>query len=69
MIRMRILLIEDDRIIGRSLSTALAREGMSVDWARNASEGEEALAIGNAVDVLIHSIRRRFDHAVRKKRH
>ena len=31
---MRILLIEDDRMIGSGLSAALTREGLSVDWAR-----------------------------------
>jgi len=49
----RILLIEDDRMIGSSLSAALAREGMSVDWARTGHEGEEALANGGHSLILL----------------
>ena len=50
---MRILLIEDDRMIGSGLSAALAREGLSVDWARTGHEGEEALANGGHSLVLL----------------
>jgi DNA-binding response OmpR family regulator len=42
----RILLIEDDGMIGRALSEALGREGMVVDWVRNGHDGAEALANG-----------------------
>lgn len=41
---MRILLIEDDPMIGESLARALRSNGMSVDWARTGLDGEEALA-------------------------
>jgi DNA-binding response OmpR family regulator len=50
---MRILLIEDDRMIGTSLSAALGREGMSVDWVRNGEDGAEALAVGGHTLVLL----------------
>jgi DNA-binding NtrC family response regulator len=41
---MRVLLIEDDRMIGSSLSTALRREGIVVDWVRNGADGAERCA-------------------------
>jgi len=50
---MRVLLIEDDRMIGSSLSTALSREGMTVDWVRNGVDGAEALATGGHTLVLL----------------
>jgi len=50
---MRILLIEDDRMIGNSLSAALSREGMSVDWVRTGEDGAEALAVGGHALVLL----------------
>ena len=36
---MCILLIEDDRMIGKGLVTALIRDGMVVDWVRTGSDG------------------------------
>jgi DNA-binding response OmpR family regulator len=50
---MRVLLIEDDRMIGSGLTAALARDGWSVDWARTGPEGEEALANGGHSLVLL----------------
>jgi two-component system OmpR family response regulator len=50
---MRILLIEDDRMIGDSLTAALRREGMSVDWVRTGADGEDALANGGHGLVLL----------------
>jgi two-component system, OmpR family, response regulator len=41
---MRILLIEDDPMIGNSLAKALRDLGMSVDWVTDGPDGEEALA-------------------------
>ena len=40
---MRILLIEDDKMIGEGLLQALGDAGFIVDWARNGVDGEEAL--------------------------
>lgn len=39
----RILLIEDDRMIADALARALGAAGMEVDWARDGEEGEAAL--------------------------
>lgn len=50
---MRVLLIEDDRMIGSSLAAALKREGMVVDWVRNGADGAEALANGGHGLVLL----------------
>ena len=41
---MRILLVEDDPMIGESLVTALASEGHAVDWVRDGVAAETALA-------------------------
>ena len=43
---MRILLIEDDPMIGNSLAKALRDLGISVDWVTDGLDGEEALAAG-----------------------
>jgi len=50
---MRILLIEDDQMIATSLTTALRRDGMSVDWVGNCADGAEALAVGGHSMVLL----------------
>lgn len=50
---MRILLIEDDPMIGKGLREALQDSGMSVDWARNGEDGEAALAGGGYALVLL----------------
>ena len=41
---MRVLLVEDDPMIGRGLSKALGAEGMSVDWVRDGANASAALA-------------------------
>lgn len=41
---MRILLIEDDRMIGESLTHALKNSGYAVDWARDGDTGEISLS-------------------------
>ncbi|WP_431521796.1 response regulator, partial [Escherichia coli] len=40
-------------MIGAGLSTALARQGMSVDWVRTGPDGSEALACGGYTLVLL----------------
>lgn len=50
---MRILLIEDDEMIGVDLSKVLADEGYSVDWVQDGIAGQIALADGNYVAVLL----------------
>jgi two-component system response regulator QseB len=48
---MRLLLIEDDRMIGTSVQSGLRQEGYSVDWVRDGAAAE--LAIANGVYELI----------------
>ena len=50
---MRILLVEDDRMIGEGLLQALGDAGFVVDWARNGVDGEEALRGGSYSAVLL----------------
>ena len=40
---MRVLLVEDDVMIGEGLTAALSAEGMSVDWVRDGAAAEAAL--------------------------
>jgi two-component system KDP operon response regulator KdpE len=48
---MRLLLVEDDPMIGASVQRGLRQEGHSVDWVRDGAAAE--LAIANAVHELI----------------
>ncbi|MDQ2927968.1 MAG: response regulator, partial [Pseudomonadota bacterium] len=41
---MRLLLVEDDRMIGDSLQRALRLEGYAVDWVRDAAAADGTLA-------------------------
>lgn len=41
---MRVLLIEDDAMIGRSLVRGLENQGMAVDWVRSGADGHAALS-------------------------
>ncbi|MDE3744190.1 MULTISPECIES: response regulator transcription factor [Methylobacterium] len=50
---MRVLLIEDDRMIGEGLSHGLAAEGYSVDWVRDGPTAETALRVGGHAMVLL----------------
>ncbi len=50
---MRVLLIEDDVMIGHGLSKALGAEGMSVDWVRDGADASAALADGGYSIVLL----------------
>lgn len=50
---MRILLVEDDPMLGGSLRQALLDMGNAVDWARNAQEAELALTDAGYVMVLL----------------
>lgn len=51
--KLRVLLIEDDPMIGASLSRALRSRGMSVDWARTGPDGEAALASASYTMALL----------------
>ncbi len=50
---MRVLLIEDDAMIGKALVRGLVDHGMSVDWVRDGAEGSAALALGEHALVLL----------------
>ncbi len=50
---MRVLLVEDDLMIGEALTTALSAEGMSVDWVRDGADAEAALADEGFAIVLL----------------
>ncbi|HET7587437.1 MAG TPA: response regulator transcription factor [Gammaproteobacteria bacterium] len=50
---MRILLIEDDDMVGAGLVRALEKSGFSVDWTRDGVSGQEAIYQGGYVLVLL----------------
>lgn len=50
---MRILLIEDDRLIGHGLKAGLAKLGFKVDWFQNGEEGALALGLAPYEAVLL----------------
>ena len=75
---MRVLVVEDDEMIGHGLAQALQAAGWSVDWVRDgvrpgailSREQLETRIYGwgdevssNAVDVLIHGMRRKVGAA------
>ena len=50
---MRVLLVEDDRMIGDGLSKGLTAAGYAVDWVRDADTAEVALRVGGHALVLL----------------
>ncbi|HEY8357799.1 MAG TPA: response regulator transcription factor [Ramlibacter sp.] len=50
---MRVLLVEDDEMIGHSLRAALAALGWSVDWVKDGQLAQSALADGDYACVLL----------------
>jgi DNA-binding response OmpR family regulator len=50
---MRVLLVEDDEMIGHSLREALAASGWSVDWVKDGLLAQSALADGDYACVLL----------------
>ena len=48
---MRLLLVEDDPMIGASVQSGLRQEGHSVDWVRDGAAAE--LAIANGVHEMV----------------
>ncbi|MDB5752891.1 MAG: putative response regulator, OmpR [Ramlibacter sp.] len=50
---MRVLLVEDDEMIGQSLRPALAAQGWSVDWVKDGQLAQSALADGDYACVLL----------------
>jgi two-component system OmpR family response regulator/two-component system response regulator QseB len=49
---MRILLVEDDRLLGEGIRAGLGQAGYAVAWARDGEEAQQALAL-EAFDVMI----------------
>ena len=50
---MRVLLVEDDEMIGQSLREALTRHGWSVDWVKDGALAQSALGDGGYACVLL----------------
>jgi DNA-binding response OmpR family regulator len=50
---MRILLVEDDPMIGKTLQQALQQDGYAVDWVRDGEAGRVALATGTEAYALV----------------
>ncbi|MBN9245564.1 MAG: response regulator transcription factor [Mesorhizobium sp.] len=50
---MRVLVIEDDMMLGRALAQALGDAGMAADWVRDGDLGAEAVAVGGHGLVLL----------------
>lgn len=50
---MRILLIEDDTMFGKSLTKALSDAGMTVDWMQDGLDGEAAIGAGGHGLILL----------------
>src|SRR5690606_14158931 len=50
---MRVLLVEDDEMIGHSLRAALSASGWSVDWVKDGQLAQSALADGDYACVLL----------------
>ncbi|WP_298359433.1 response regulator [Rhodoblastus sp.] len=50
---MRVLLVEDDAMIGKGLVTALSAAGMSVDWVRDGAQADAALGDEGYAIVLL----------------
>jgi DNA-binding response OmpR family regulator len=51
--QLRILLVEDDPMIGKSLDRALTGAGMAVDWVRTSADGSSAALDGSYSLVLL----------------
>ncbi|MCO5100598.1 MAG: response regulator [Burkholderiaceae bacterium] len=50
---MRVLLVEDDRMIGQAVQTALRQDGYAIDWVRDADAADTALATSEFDLVLL----------------
>ena len=50
---MRVLLVEDDEMIGQSLKQALGANGWSVDWVKDGALAISALGDGDYACVLL----------------
>lgn len=50
---MRVLLVEDDRMIGAAVQKALTQEGFAADWVQDAAEADEAIDLETYELVLL----------------
>jgi two-component system response regulator QseB len=50
---MRLLLVEDDTMIGEAVRTGLRQDGFTVDWARDAEAGDTALKVEDYALLLL----------------
>jgi DNA-binding response OmpR family regulator len=50
---MRVLLVEDDALLGAAVRTGLQQQGHSVDWVRDGVQAEEAALLGRYGAVLL----------------
>ena len=50
---MRLLLVEDDSMIGESLREALRRQGFAADWVRDGQAADAVLASGERFDAVL----------------
>lgn len=50
---MRVLLVEDDELLGDGLRTALLRDGHAVDWLKDGEHARQAIEDGEAWDVVL----------------
>jgi DNA-binding response OmpR family regulator len=50
---MRVLLVEDDMLLGKAVRTGLEQQGHAVDWVRDGSEAESAALHGEYAAVLL----------------
>lgn len=70
---MRILLIEDDMLIGDGIKTGLSKMGFSVDWFTQGRQGKEALysapydAVIHGFNLTRHGWSRYFARMARKR--
>jgi len=52
---MRILLVEDDLMLGQTLQRALEPQGYTVDWLRDGSQALQAI-LDQHIDLIIFNI-------------
>ena len=54
-LRMRLLLVEDDKLLGEGIYTGLCQEGYAVDWVRD-GEAAESACLNEDYDCMVLDI-------------